>query len=394
MSVTINAHQLGRLIDKTANHMGSERVDVLHGIRFDVDARYLHAFASDRYTLAVARYGLNHNDTDQEPFAALLPAENVETVREWLRAMKGAEWITLELSDGRLVFKGDKTEVNVLVNTSLELPDWRGILRRLTENGIDGEPFPCLKSDYLARFATGDILRVRHTADNKAALLFGEDFIGAIMPARYAGLAPAEHESFATAFNAWHWTLAAGGTDVDMADLPKPEPTRYEATRDVEETAAGLLRGVLGSTSDSFNSDCFDDDRDAWFAHIRAGVSDWRAYRYLDALAKADPRAAQAVVDETAEDLDSGELGEWAWDLAEESGFNPKKWQDDHEARLAKQVAEEPRKWAVRLALALNDAKKAGINFRVEDNQSVAYDAEAEEWKAIPPKPAEASTAA
>ncbi|WP_319111960.1 hypothetical protein [Streptomyces europaeiscabiei] len=396
MSVTINAHQLGRLIDKTANHMGSERVDVLHGIRFDVDACHLHAIASDRYTVAAARYGLMHDDLDQEPWAALLPAENVETVREWLRAMKGAEWIVLDLAEDRLVFKGDRTEINVLVNANLEFPDWRGLFRKLTENGIDGEPFPCLKSDYLARFATGDILRVRHTADNKAALLFGEDFISAIMPARYAGLAPAEHESFATAFNAWHWTLAAGGTDVDMADLPKPEPTRYEVTRDVEETAAGLLRGVLGSTSDSLNSDCFDDDREAWFAHIRAGVSDWRAYRYLDALAKADPRAAQAVVDDTADDLDSGELGEWAWDLAEESGFNPKKWQDDREARLAKQMAEEPRKWAVRLALALNDAKKAGINFRVEDNQFVAYDAEAEEWKAIPPKPveAEASTAA
>ncbi|WP_159040970.1 hypothetical protein [Streptomyces sp. FxanaA7] len=388
MSVTINAHQLGRLIDKTSGHMGGENVEVLHGIRFDVDARYLHAVASDRYTFAVARYGLNHDDLDQKPFAALLPASHVVALREWLRTMKGAEQITLEVADGRLVFRADKTEVNVLVDTGLEFPDWRGILRTLTENTVDDQPFPCLNSSYLARFDTGDILRVRLTADLKAALLFGEDFIGALMPARYAGLGPAEQESFATAFNAWHWTLAAGSKDADLADLPRPERPRYEATRDVQETAADLLRGVLGSTSDTFTSDLFDDDRDAWFAHIRAGVSDWRAYRYLDALAQVDPRAAQAVVDDTAEQLDSGELGEWAWDLAEESGFEPKKWEEDHEARVAKQLTEEPRKWAVRLARGLNDAKNAGIGFRVEDNPFVVFDAEADEWKAVKPEPA------
>jgi DNA end-binding protein Ku len=32
--------------------------------------------------------------------------------------------------------------------------------------------------------------------------------------------------------------------------------------------------------------------------------------------------------------------------------------------------------------------------YEVEDNQFVSYDAEAEEWKAIPPQSAEASTAA
>ena len=388
MSVTINAHQLGRLIDKTSSHMGSERVEVLHGIRFDVDARYLHAVASDRYTFAIARYGLNHDDCDQKPFAALLPASHVQALREWLRAMKGAEWITLDVTDGRLVFKADKTEFNVLVDTDLKFPDWRGILRTLTENTVDGEPFSCLNSSYLARFDTGDILRVRLTADRKAALLFGEDFVGALMPARYAGLAPAEQESFATACNAWQWTIAAGSKGASMEGLPQPARSRYEATRDVQETAADLLRGVLGATSDTFTSDLFDDDRDAWFAHIRAGVSDWRAYRYLDALAKADPRAAQAVVDDTAEQLDSGELGEWAWDLAEESGFGPQKWQDDHEARVAKQMAEEPRKWAVRLARGLNDAKNAGIGFRVEDNPHVVFDAEADEWKAVKPEPA------
>ncbi|MDX3549548.1 hypothetical protein PV724_44545 [Streptomyces europaeiscabiei] len=388
MSVTINAHQLGRLIDKTSNHMGGERVEVLHGIRFDVDARYLHAVASDRYTFAVARYGLNHDDLDQKPFAALLPASHVRALREWLRTMKGAEQITLEVADGRLVFKADKTEVNVLVDTSLEFPDWRGILRTLTENTVDDQPFPCLNSSYLARFDTGDILRVRLTADMKAALLFGEDFIGAVMPARYAGLGPAEQESFATAFNAWHWTLAAGAKDTDMADLPKPESPRYEATKDVEETAEVLLRGVLRSTSNAFDTRHFDEDHEAWYAHIRAGVSDWMSYRYLDALYQVDPRAAQAVVTDTAEQLDSGEIGEWAWDAAEKAGHNPQKWHDDYEKALSSQAADKPPLWALKLAAGLNAAKNFGIGIRVDDNPHVVFDAEADEWKAVKTEPA------
>jgi hypothetical protein len=389
VSVTINAHQLGRLIDKTSSHMGGDHNETLHGIRFDVDARYLYAVATDAYTLAAARYGLNHGDTDQEPWAALLPGEHVDTVREWVRAMKGAAWITVSLAKDRLVFEGPRTDLNFAVTLGQEYPDWRGLFRRITAQTVEEAPFPALNSDFLQRWAsTEQSLRTRVTADRKAVLFFGEDFIGAQMPSNGGSIGPSKNQTFGDAHTLWLWTLSAGAADVDMDSLPKPEPRRYEATRDISETAATLLKGVLDSTSNAFHTS-FDDDPDAWFAHIRSGVSDWMAYRYLDALHQVDPRAAQEVVDETADQLDSGELGEWAWDLAEEAGFNPKKWEEDHEARVAKQMAEEPRKWAVRLARGLNDAKNAGIDFRVDDNPFVVYDAEAEEWKAVKPEPAD-----
>ncbi|MET8081847.1 hypothetical protein [Streptomyces sp. NPDC005303] len=391
MSVTINAHQLGLLLDKTSAHMRDIDDEPLHGIRLDVDARYLYAVATDAYTLAVARYGLNRGDADQEPFAVTLPGEQVNTVREWVRAMKGAAWVTVSLAKDRLVFEGPRTDLNIAVTLGEEYPDWRSLLRRIASQTVEEVPFPALNSDFLQRWAsTEQSLRTRITADRKAVLFFGENFIGAQMPSTGGSIGPAKDQTFNAAHDQWLWTLAAGSADVDMAALPKPEPSRYEATRDISETAANLLRGVLDSTSNAFNCD-FDGDRDAWFAHIRSGVSDWMAYRFLDALHQVDPRAAQQVVNDTAEQLDSGELGEWAWDMAEESGFNPQKWNDDHEARIAKQMAEEPRKWAVRLALALTDAKNAGINFRVDDNQFVALDTESGEWKAVAPKPADAT---
>lgn len=391
MSVTINAHQLGRLIDKTINHMGSEYIEMLHGIRLDVDARYLHAVASDRYTMAVARYALT--DNEDEPWTRTIPAVHLPALREWISSHQGDQKITIEAGEDRVVFDSARTTYSVAVNRGLEFPDWRGILRTLAENTIEGEPFPRLNSKYLARFDDCGIVRVRLTADTKAALLFGEEFIGAVMPVRYAGLEPGEEETFATAFNAWHWTLAAGSKGADMDGMPLPEYSRYEASTDVQDTGEGLLRSVLQSTSNAVDTSYFDDDSEAWYAHIRSGVANWRAFRYLDALTKVDPRVAAQVVADTAEELDDGALGEWAWDVAEKAGHNPKKWDEDYTNALAARAAEKPPMWATRLATGLNAARLAGISFRVEDNPHVVFDAEAEEWKAVRPQPAEATTA-
>ncbi|WP_318201106.1 hypothetical protein [Streptomyces sp. SCL15-4] len=389
MSVTINAHQLKLLLDQTADHMGHEGIEALHGIRLDVDSQYLYAVASDRFTLAAARYRLADGDQNQEPWARTIPGDFVPSLRQWVDSLKGATYITVSTAKDRLVFDGPLADLTVVTNTALEFPDWRGLLRTIAAQTVEGEPFPALNTGYLPRWvAIQQSLRVRVTADRKAVLFFGENFIGAQMPTNGGGIGLAKEQTFESAHDLWLWTLAAGAADVDMESLPQPESSRFEAPRDIRETAATLLRGVLDSTSNAFNCD-FDGDRDAWFAHIRSGVSDWMAYRFLNALHQVDPRVAQQVVNDTAEELDSGELGEWAWGMAKESGFNPKKWDEEHEERLAKQMAEEPRKWAVRLALALNDAKSAGIDFRVEDNPFVTYDAESDEWKAVKPQPAE-----
>lgn len=393
MSVTINAHQLKLLLDQTADHMGYENIEQLHGIRLDVDSQYLYAVASDRYTLAAARYRLDDGDQNQEPWARTIPGDFVPSLRQWVDSLKGAAYITISTAKDRLVFDGPLADLTVATNTALEFPDWRGLLRTIAAQTTDGEPFPALNTEYLPRWsAIQQSLRVRMTADRKPVLFIGENFIGAQMPSNGSSIGPAKEQTFESARDLWLWTLAAGAKDVDMASLPQPEPSPYEAPRDIRETAATLLRGVLDSTSNTHQAD-YDDDPAAWYAHIRSGVSDWMAYRFLDALHQVDPRAAQQVVNDTAEQLDSGELGEWAWDTAEESGFNPKQWDEEHEARVAKQMAEEPRKWAVRLARGLNDAKQAGINFRVDDNPFVAYDEESGEWKAVRPQPAEATSA-
>ncbi|KFK87792.1 hypothetical protein IX27_17990 [Streptomyces sp. JS01] len=337
---TINAHRLGQLIDKTINHIGSEYAETLHGIRLDVDAKYLYAVASDRYTLAAARYQLNHDDQQQEPWACTIPAGRLRALREWIDSMKGAGLIAISLVDDRLTFEGPLTDLSIAVTPGIEFPDWRGLLRSMLDNTVEGGLFPCFNSGYLSRFNTGDILRVRFTADEKPAVVFSEDFIGALMPARHAGVYPCKEETFEGAHKTWLWTLAAGAKDASLDGAAHEEDRpKYEVTTDIRETGEGLLRSVLRSLADVNRADS-DTQKDLWYAHIRIGVADWMAFRYLDALHNVDPRVAQAIVSEVAGELDAGEIGEYAWDAAEKAGHDPQKWADDYEAHL-KELAEK-----------------------------------------------------
>lgn len=389
MSIQINAHQLGRLIDQTRPHIGSEYKEQLHGVRFDADSRNLYAVASDGHTIAAARY--HHDDSEQEPWARTIAGQQLPVLREWIGSMQGAEQITIEPFKESLVFEGPQTGLNLAVSLSLEFPDWRGILRKIVDQSNEPDTFPPFNSELLQRFCeTGDILRVRVGADDKPLVFFGEDFIGAQMPVRLTSYTPTQLESFPTACNSWYWTLAGGSKDADMADMPAEDRSRYEVTTDVPETAANLLRGVLRTTSQSFDASYFGEDREAFYAYIHAGVADWMAYRFLDALYQVDPRAARAVVAETAGELDSGEIGEFAWDAAEKAGHNPQTWRDDYEAAVRKRNAEQPSLAAQRLASGLNVAKNFDIKFDIADNPHVRLDETEGAWVAVKPEPAPA----
>lgn len=340
MSVTINAHQLKLLLDKTANHMGSEYNEALHGIRLDVDAKYLYAVASDRFTLAAARYQLNANDQQQEPWARTIPGEHLRSIREWIDTMKGAGLVTISAAKDRLLFEGPQTDLSIAVSTSLEFPDWRGVLRKHVEDAANGTSFPALNSNFLARFNNGDVVRVRMTADDKPLLVFADDFLGAQMPARNAGIYPCKEESFDGAHQSWLWTLAAGSKDADLSDpaFADEDRSRYDVTTDIRETGETLLDTALRSVWEMSGKS--KDKPDEFLAHCLSAVHAWMAYRYLDALYNADPRAAQAVVAETAGDLEDGEIGEFAWEAAEQAGFTPQKWHEDYKARKAEQAAD------------------------------------------------------
>lgn len=339
MSVTINAHKLGQLIDKVRGHVGSKYVEVLHGIRLDVDATDLHAVASDRFTVAAARYRLNHSDQGQEPWARTIPASWLKPLREWAGAHGGGDTITISTEIGFLGFATAHTEMRVPVTDDQEFPDWRALLRGVAAEIPTIYAFPAVDSKMLARWAdTDDVLRVRVTTDLKAFMVFGEDFIGAQMPKRYAGVGPCEDETFDQALALWPHIFTDGGETADLViDMPAEDKPRYEATSTVPDMVESLLQQTLRSTTDSMGAPSTDPGAIASYAI--AGVNAWSAYRFLNALHTADPRLAAQTVAELGEELEAGDFSENAWDIAIKAGHDPVAWRNDYEAHLAKLAA-------------------------------------------------------
>ncbi|MFD5678380.1 hypothetical protein [Streptomyces sp. NPDC127040] len=385
MTVTINAAQLVRLIDKTVDHAGTEYIEQLHGIRLDKDATHLHAIASDRYTLAVARYKLADAELKGEPFARTIPLPQVKPLREWLQAMEGSQYVTISTDTSRLNFATADSELRVPVSDSLEFPSWRGILYTITGQTSEADTFPVLDSRFLARWSGADgHLHVRVSTDRTAVLLFGEDFIGAQMPARHGAFGSCTEATFDQARDLWAWTLA-GGAPASMEDMPVEERPGWQASTDPRETGKGLLQSILRSSSDIQGT--WRSDPDLFNALIGGVVHGWMAYRYLEGLHQADPRRAREIVAEVAEELDDGELAEWAWDTAEKAGHDPKQWAEDYQNAQAKKAGETRTRFTERLAEALNEARMAGVAFTAEDNPLVRLDEQRDEWTPVPVEP-------
>ncbi|MGW2952787.1 hypothetical protein [Streptomyces eurythermus] len=296
MPVTINAHQLGRLIDRTIGHIGDEFTEPLHGIRLEADAAFLYSVASDRYTVAVARY--RHDGLDAaEPFARTLPAGCLPSLREWIGAQPGSDPVGITLAEGRVRFTTPRSELGIAVD---------------------------------------DMVRVRVTADQQAILIVGEGFLGAQMPARARrdGVGTDTLTTLDQVHDAWQHALSAGEATTMADGIPaEPGRRRYEAVESITETVEDLLKHTLRTTHDLFSTDI---SSQAFAAYAASGVMAWSAYRYLEALHRADPKLAAAVVAETAGQLDDGAIGEWAWDAAKSAGHDPEKWQAEFDKQLAR----------------------------------------------------------
>ncbi|MFE5714508.1 hypothetical protein ACFQ7J_27310 [Streptomyces sp. NPDC056501] len=345
MPVAINAHQLGRMLSRTVGHMGSEFVEPLHGIRLEADGTHLYAIACDQYTIAVARY--RHHGLDGEPFARTIPAKALRSLREWTDAQHGSDTVTLTTAEGRLRLSAPHGELAIAVTDGQKFFDWRGMLHGVLLQDTDGSaPFPVLDTRFLSRFADADDkVRVR-TADGRATLIVGEDFLGAQTPLRSRSEGFGVHlaEDVEQVIADWTPTLTGANPVAMPAGIPAERRPHYEVTQDPAETARILLRQTLRSSHD-----LFEEDRDspaAVASHASAGVMAWSAYRFLDALHIADPKLAAEVVSAVAGELESGEIGEFAWDAASAAGHDPEKWREEDEARWARQRAAAPGKRA------------------------------------------------
>lgn len=378
---TINAHKLQRLIKQTRPHISSDdTLPAINGIRFECDGIHIHALATDRFTFAVARAKVRE---ETDTWSLTVSESDLGWFTAWLETHEGDTILNLTAGDDGLTVTDDRGNLVVPAKDHL-FPKWQGLFRDALKDAATSGDMVSVDTKMLARWEKADThLRTWQTEPEKPLLLVGDDFIGLQMPCRYKG----DGKNRAKVHSDWSGTLGQGGDPVAIAVPPEPGA--------VAEMAEAMLRRTLQSTSEMFDVDMdTDKGRAAFIAWVHSGGYAWSAYRILQALKKADPDLAETTVRDLDEQLESGEIGEWAWDEAEAIGHNPKQWHDDYEAFLKKQAERRAKTHAAqfgsRLASALNAAKAAGINFRVEPNEHVGYDEQLGEWSpAMGDKPAD-----
>ena len=324
---TINAHKLQRLINQTRPHISSDdTVPAINGIRFECDGVHIHALATDWYTFAAARAKVRE---ETETWAAIINEKDLGWFTGWLENHEGDTILDLSVGDSGLTITDDDGKLTIPAK-DLTWPKWQNLFRDALQEAATAESLLSLDTGMLARWKDADShLRVWQSAAEKPFLLVGEDFIGMQMPCRYSG----DVKDRAAALSEWGGSLGQGGETVEITAPPEPGA--------VAEMAKGMLRRTLQSTAEMFDADTdTEKGRAAFIAWVHSGSYAWSAYRLLQALKKADPDLAETTVRDLNEQLESGEIGEWAWDAAEQAGHNPQKWHDDYEA-LLKQRAEK-----------------------------------------------------
>ncbi|GAA0897961.1 MULTISPECIES: hypothetical protein [Streptomyces violaceusniger group] len=338
-SATLNAHNLARLIRTAAPHAAADGIglDQIDGIRFDSDGTHLHAVASDRYTVAVARARLT---TPGEPFARTVHGQDVASLRAWVDAHDGEAALTLTTEIGRLAFDGPRGTLRISVMDGEKFPDWRQLLHTALADVPADAPCTRWTSRFWERWQHANReVNTWHAGGEKPLIVLGTDVIGLQAPHRMRTPEQDQTQTTSDALDVWKTSLGTDtGQRTDLADaIPEPPRRSYTAASTVPEMTEELLRQTLNATNGLFSAPS--DDPGAVAAYALSGVHAWAAYRFLKALIKSDPDLAADTVADLAEQLDSGEIGEWAWDAAVEAGHDPQKWADDRAQARAEKSA-------------------------------------------------------
>ncbi|MFD9603263.1 hypothetical protein [Streptomyces sp. NPDC059970] len=327
-TTTLTAYNFGELLRKVDPHIGRHSgYAAIQGIHLDYSNGYLHAVATDRYTFAVARQATRSNDP---AWALTVRMGDLPALAAWIDSLNGEKNVHIFPYTEGLTFESEGSKLVIPAGTAT-FPDWRGMVRTALEEEPGQAPYSGFDSTYLGRWETaGRILHTWQAVPTKPLIVVGHDFLGMQMPVRVKG-----EPSISIEHAAWAGTLG-GGDKVEQLDTLHPFEPEELADREnvIPDTIEDLLQQVLRSTTDLFG--LATRDPGALAAYALAGGRAWMAYRLLKALEKADPDLLRATIADADEQLESGEIGEWAWDEAAAAGHDPQAWRDDYEAHLKK----------------------------------------------------------
>jgi hypothetical protein len=334
---SLTAYQLSELFRRVDPHVGrNSGTGFIEGVRLDYDGRYLHAVATDRFTLAVARErAVGTAPAWKLTISAAEWTDNVTALRAWADSHPGGDHVHLSAGSDGLTVTSSRGKL-VLPGSSGYFPEWRDMIRTALHHDPTESPWSGFDSKLLARWQhAGGRITTWQSAYDKPVIVYATNFVGLQMPMRIG-----DEESPEGRWEAWKDSIGETGPKVEQEQTLNHWEALDLEEKDhlVESFIEDLLKQTLRSTTDMFG--LATGDSGALAAYALAGVQSWTAYRLLKALEKAAPDLLRQTLDDVTQQCESGEIGEWAWDEAEQAGHDPKAWQADYEAHLKKRAEE------------------------------------------------------
>ncbi|MET8624697.1 hypothetical protein ABZW30_13225 [Kitasatospora sp. NPDC004669] len=329
MTTTVAAHQLAEALSQVMPHMASPAgsTPILAGVHVANDGTHLHAVATDRHTLAVARRRLR--DCEDE-WTVTVGAVHIAYLHAWAESHPThRDTVDLAVEPGQLTASSTAGRIAVPTMDGVHAP-WQALLGKHLDRPAETVDIAGLDTQYLARWAkAGRHLQISQAAPEAPFVLAGLDFIGLQMPVRQIRQ---EAPSRAALAADWATSIANGAP----ANVDLPLPADGDAAPAMTEN---LLKQVLISTQELYDV-VGGEDRAAIAAHTRAGAHAWTAHRLLQVLRVIDPRTTELALADINGELEAGDFPELAFDDAETLGHQPQAWIDSYTTARDKRAAQ------------------------------------------------------
>jgi hypothetical protein len=183
--ITIADRTLSRLVTQAKPHMADRaEPESIQVLMFDYDGTHLHCWATNRYTVGIARTKATGKD---KPWTAVVGRLQVAELQAAIRLLDHKP-INVSLRKEQLVLSGDAGTVIAIELADIKAPlDWRKIMFPALDEEAASTQMAMTPKYFAAWKNLPGPVRMWSTGENRMILISAPDFLGAQMPVRREG---------------------------------------------------------------------------------------------------------------------------------------------------------------------------------------------------------------
>lgn len=183
--ITISEYTLSRLVAETKPHVADRvEAEAVQILVFDYDGTRLHTWATNRYTLAVAR---TEAEGDDQPWTAAIDRKSLPELQAAIRLLDKKP-VNLETTTDKLLLSGPTgTRISIDLAAGKTPLDWRKIVYPAIERKAEAQPMSLNPQFFAAWKGLPSPVQMWSTGENRPSLILAADFVGLQMPIRRPG---------------------------------------------------------------------------------------------------------------------------------------------------------------------------------------------------------------